>query len=190
MASTQHSLPYSYQTLNYSANNSWKPQTRHFESFPLSQEEIISKRGTVAVNSNSISFSASSSHVSEDSLSNNDSSSSHLPTPIEEYSAKKISRKERKGIAAEKNMTREEIEALITLREGNEILYNASLSDYFSKDKKSTTVKQIAEQLETSEDNVSKKLASLRSFYCQLRSQYKRAKTTNWAIFRFLNVFR
>ena len=104
--------------------------------------------------------------------------------------SKKISRKERKGIAAEKNWTREEIEALIMLREGNEILHNASLSDYLSKDKKSTTVKQIAEQLETSKENVSKKLASLRSFYCQLRSQYKRAKTTNLAIFRFLNVFR
>ena len=31
---TQHSLPCSYQTLNYSANNSWKPQTRHFASSP------------------------------------------------------------------------------------------------------------------------------------------------------------
>ena len=41
---TQHSLPCSYQTLNYSANNSWKPQTRHFASTPLSLEEIISKK--------------------------------------------------------------------------------------------------------------------------------------------------
>ena len=49
---TQHSLPCSYQTLNYSANNSWKPQTRHFASSPLSPEEIISKKSTVAVNSN------------------------------------------------------------------------------------------------------------------------------------------
>ena len=41
---TQHSLPCSYQTLNYSANNSWKPQTRDFASSPLSPEEIISKK--------------------------------------------------------------------------------------------------------------------------------------------------
>ena len=41
---TQHSLPGSYQTLNYLANNSWKPQTRHFSSSPLSPEEIISKK--------------------------------------------------------------------------------------------------------------------------------------------------
>ena len=82
-------------------------------------------------------------------------------------------RKERKGIAAEKNWTRDEIETLITLWEGNEILYNVSLSDYLNKDKKSAAVKQIAEQLETNEENVSKKMASLKSYYCQLRSQYK-----------------
>ena len=77
----------------------------------------------------------------------------------------------------EKNWTSEEIETLITLWEGNEILYNVSLSDYLNKDKKSAAVKQIAEQLETNDENVSKKMASLRSYYCQLRSQYKSAKT-------------
>ena len=86
---TQHSLPCSYQTLNYSANNSWKPQTRHFASSPLSPEEIISKKSTVAVNSNSVSFSKLSSQVSEESLSNNCASSSHPRTPVEECSAKK-----------------------------------------------------------------------------------------------------
>ena len=40
----QYSLPCSYQTLNYSANNSWRPQARHFASSPLSSEEIISKK--------------------------------------------------------------------------------------------------------------------------------------------------
>ena len=92
-------------------------------------------------------------------MSNNDSSSSHPPTPVEECSAKKISRKGRKGIAAEKNWTREEIETLITLWEGNEILYNVSLSDYLNKDKKSAAVKQIAEQLETSDENACQKMA-------------------------------
>ena len=48
---------------------------------------------------------------------------------------------------------------------------------YLNKDKKLAAVKQIAEQLETNEENISKKLASLRSYYCQLRSQYKSAKT-------------
>ena len=99
----QHNLPCSYQTLNYSTNNSWKPQTRHFASSPLSPEEIISKKGTVAVNSNSVSFSASSSKVSGDSLSNNDLPLSHPPTPVEECSAKKILRKGRKGNSTGKN---------------------------------------------------------------------------------------
>ena len=71
--------------------------------------------------------------------------------------SKKISRKGRKGIATEKNWTREEIETLITLWKGNEILYNYSWSDYLNKDKKSAAVKQIAEQLVTNEENVSKK---------------------------------
>ena len=55
-------------------------------------------------------------------------------------------------------------------------MYNVSLSGYLNKDKKSAAVKQIAEQLETNEENVSKKMASLRSYYCQLRSQYKSSK--------------
>ena len=84
--------------------------------------------------------------------------------------SKKISRKGRKRVAEEKNWAKEEIETLITLWEGNEILY-VSLSDYLTKDKKSAAVKQIAEKLKTNEENVSKKMASLS--YCQLRSQYK-----------------
>ena len=81
----------------------------------------------------------------------------------------------RKEIAAEKNWAREEIETLITLWGSNEILYNVSF--HLSKDKKSAAVKQITEQWETNEENVSQKMASLRSYYCQLRSQYKSAKT-------------
>ena len=84
---------------------------------------------------------ASSSQVSEDSLSNNDSSSSHPPTPAEECSAKKISRKGGKELPRRRigpkilyrgtlynifDWTKEEIETLITLWEGNEILYSVS----------------------------------------------------------------
>ena len=42
----------------------------------------------------------------------------------------------------EKNWTREEMETLITLWEGSEILQNVSLLDYPSKNKKSTAVKK------------------------------------------------
>ena len=91
-------------------------------------------------------------------MSNNDLLYSHPPTTVEECLAKKISRKRRKGIAAWKNWTREDIEALITLWEGNKILY-VSLSDY--KDKRSAAVKQISEQLETNEENFNKKKYSV-----------------------------
>ena len=63
------------------------------------------------------------------------------------------------------------------LWEGNKILYNISLSDYLTKVKKLAAVKQISEQLEANEENISKKMASRRSYYCQLRSQYKSVKT-------------
>ena len=82
----------------------------------------------------------------------------------------------RKGIAAEKNWTTEEIETLIMLWEGSETLY-VSLSDYLNKDRRSAAVNQISKQLETDEENVIKKMASLRSYYCQLKSQYQSAKT-------------
>ena len=95
---TQHSLPCTYQTLNYSANNSQKPQTKHFTSSPLSPEETVSKTITVAINSNIASFSASSSQLSEDSLSNNDSSSSPTPKPAEECSTKKYRGREGKEL--------------------------------------------------------------------------------------------
>ena len=47
---------------------------------------------------------------------------------------------------------------------------------YLNKDKKSAAVKQIAEQPESNEENVSKRMANLRSHYFQLRSQYNSAK--------------
>ena len=77
--------------------------------------------------------------------------------------------KGRKRIAREKNSASDQIETLIMLWEGNKILYNVSLF-HLNKDKKSAAVKQIAEQLEKNEKNVSKTMASLRSYYCQLRS--------------------
>ena len=73
----------------------------------------------------------------------------------------------------QRNWIRKEIETLITLWEVTKYCVMLILN----KDKKSADVKHIAEQLETNEENVSKKMASLRPYYCQLRSQYKSAKT-------------
>ena len=85
------------------------------------------------------------------------------------------------------------------LWEGNKILYNVWLSDYLNKIKKLGAVKQIAEQLEANEENISKKMALRRSYYCRLRSQYKNAKTKSgswtadikkptWPFFDFFKV--
>ena len=85
------------------------------------------------------------------------------------------------------------------LWEGNKILYNVWLSDYLNKIKKLGAVKQIAEQLEANEENISKKMALRRSYYCRLRSQYKNAKTKSgswtadikkptWPVFNFFKV--
>ena len=57
----------------------------------------------------------------------------------------------REGTAAEKNWTTEEIETLIMLWEGSEILYKVSLSDYLNKDKKTAAINQMSKQLETDE---------------------------------------
>ena len=46
---------------------------------------------------------------------------------------KKYRGKGRKGIAAEKNWTREDIETLTMLWEGNKMLYNVSLLDILTK---------------------------------------------------------
>ena len=55
------------------------------------------------------------------------------PHLLKNVQQKKYRGKRRKGIAAEKNWTREEIETLIMLWEGNEILYNVSLLDILTK---------------------------------------------------------
>ena len=49
------------------------------------------------------------------------------------------------------------------------VLYNASSSDYFGRQKKNQAIKGIAETLETNEEVVLKKMNSLRSYYDQLR---------------------
>ena len=49
------------------------------------------------------------------------------------------------------------------------VLYNASSSGYFGRQKKNQAIKGIAETLETNEEVVLKKMNSLRSYYDQLR---------------------
>ena len=66
---------------------------------------------------------------------------------------------------------------LISMWEQKEELYNAASPDYSIREKRSKAIKEIAEKLETTEEAVSRKMASLKSYYCQLKQSYKAAKT-------------
>ena len=44
------------------------------------------------------------------------------------------------------------------------------------REKRSKAMKDIAEKLETTEEAVSRKMASLKSYYCELKQSYKAAK--------------
>ena len=61
--------------------------------------------------------------------------------------------------------------------EQKEELYNAVSPDYLIREKRSKAIKEIAEKLETTEETASRKMASLKSYQCQLKQSYKAAKT-------------
>ena len=92
-----------------------------------------------------------------------------------ESTKKSISRKGRKGKVGERNWTKDEIENHIRLREQSKI-YNVSLPNYLDKKKKSKVVKEISAERGISVDEITKNMASLRSYYCQLQSNHKTAK--------------
>ena len=48
--------------------------------------------------------------------------------------------------------------------EQKEELYNAAFPDYSIREKRSKAIKEIAEKLETTEEAVSRKMASLKSY--------------------------
>ena len=62
---------------------------------------------------------------------------------------------------------------LTSMWEQKEELYNA----VSPREKRSKAIKEIAEKLETTEEAVSRKKASLKSYYSQLKYSYKAAKT-------------
>ena len=45
------------------------------------------------------------------------------------------------------------------------------------REKRSKAMKEIAEKLETTEEAVSRKMASLKSYQCELKQSYKAAKS-------------
>ena len=56
-------------------------------------------------------------------------------------------------------------------------LYNAASPEDSIREKRSKAIKKIAENLETTEEAVLRQMASLKSYYCQLKQSYKAAKT-------------
>ena len=57
------------------------------------------------------------------------------------------------------------------------VLHNVCIPDYLDREKNIKAIKEISEELAISEDQVTKKTASLSSYYCQIRSSYNAAKT-------------
>ena len=48
-------------------------------------------------------------------------------------------------------------------------LYNAAFPEDSIREKRSKAMKKIAENLETTEETVSRKMASLKSYYCHVK---------------------
>lgn len=77
----------------------------------------------------------------------------------------------------EKSWTTSETEKLIRLWKKNEELYNIYHPAYVDRDRKTMIHKQMAEELNTSHEDVTKKLKSLHSYYCQLKSKVRESAT-------------
>ena len=56
------------------------------------------------------------------------------------------------------------------------MLYNSSLPEYMDKNKKQQAIREIANEFGLDETIVTKKMGSLRSYYCNLRNTCNRSK--------------
>ena len=71
--------------------------------------------------------------------------------------------------ACDKVWTNDEVELLLRLWEENESLYKKDDPDYLDSNKRSVIINAMADQLKTTPNEVSKKIRSLQSYYCQQR---------------------
>ena len=147
--------------------------SQHQEFLPISRSFIQSIQED-SCNSNGNAVDAFSPSSSESSL------VSQMLTSINDNdlssNSKSKAKHGRKGIINEKQWRSDEIMQLISMWEQKEELYNAASPDYSIREKSSKATKEIAEKLETTEEAVSRKMASLKSYYCQLKQSYKAAK--------------
>ena len=91
--------------------------------------------------------------------------------------SKSKAKRGRKAVINEKQWRSDEIMQLISMWEQKEDLYNAASPDYSIREKRSKAIKEIAEKPKTTEEAVSRKMASLKSYYRLLKQSYKAAKT-------------
>ena len=148
--------------------------SQHHEFLPISRSFTQSIQED-SCNGNGYAVDTFSPSSSESSLVSTMQTSIH-DSDLSSNSKSKVKRG-RKGIINEKQWRLDEIMQLISMWEQKEELYNAASPDYSILEKRSKAIKEIAEKLETTEEAVSRKMASLKSYYCQLKQSYKAAKT-------------
>ena len=119
----------------------------------------------------------SSSQASENSLSNNDLSSSHPPTPVEECSAKKYRGREGKELPRRRIGLGKRLKHLLHFGKVTKFCIIIHGRTILTKIKSPLLLNKLQSSLWQMKKMSVKKMASLRSCYCQLRSQYKSAKT-------------
>ena len=69
--------------------------------------------------------------------------------------------------------TNAKTESLVSLWQEQPILFNSTAEGYFDKNKKQLIVATIAEKLSVTENDVTKKMKSMHSYFCQLRNQQR-----------------
>ena len=118
----------------------------------------------------------SSSQASENSLSNNNLSSSHPPTPVEECSAKKYRGKEGKELPRRRIGLGKRLKHLLHFGKIKKFCIMIHCWTILTKIKSRLLFNKSQSSWRQMKKMSAKKMASLRSCYCQLKNQYKSAK--------------
>ena len=75
--------------------------------------------------------------------------------------------------------TNAKTESLVSLWQEQPILFNSTAEGYFDKNKKQLIVATIADKLSVTENDLTKKMKSMHSYFCQLRNQQR--NVPSWA---------
>ena len=107
------------------------------------------------------------------------STTTESPSDIQESIQREepLVKKGRKGVAAERPWTDDEISTLINLWSSKEVLFKASHNDYHDKNKKQLALQEIANEMGISDNLVQKKMSSLRTYFGAVHGNYKKSIT-------------